>query len=189
ARLTGHAPDFSGWARQTEAYKNASPFEQPTIEKNEVQQMQDAFGALDTTAPLIVKTQVQLSPYDANNHGFFVINFKKSTFFPARYAGKFYAIVPQGIMDKQWLPVSDAATRDAIEKAAAGSKGGQLPMILYLTPSYADTKPAMIDGYPYWPLAVTVSKVMLFSADNQTLLWHDYSSDDKTRQSIMNLYQ
>ncbi len=189
-RLTGHAPDFSAWAQQTQAYKAASPFEQSTIEQNEVQQYQSAYAALSLTAPIIVKTQVQLSSYDPTNHGFFVTNFKNSTFFPAQYKDKFYAIVPQDIADKQWLQLSNPAMVDVIEKAVSSSKDGTLPMILYLTPNSADSRPAMINGVSYWPIAVQVGKMMLFSNDNQTLLWHNYpTQDNKVRQSIMNLYQ
>ncbi len=189
-RLTGKEPDFSGWVERTQEYQAATPFEQGAIEKKRVSELRNTYYTLDITAPLVVKTQVKLSAYDTTNHGFFISNFTRFTFFPAQYEGKFYAIVPQGITDKQFLAINDATTVGAIEQAVSNSKDGTLPMVLYLKPVTASLHPVSIGGSQYWPIASDIGKMMLFSGDNQTLLWHNDSSDkNKTNQNLLNLYQ
>jgi len=191
-KLAARAPDFESWVKQKDSYKNANRFDQPAMMSAMVQQMKDAYNNLLLTEPLIVQTQVTLSPYDAKNQGFFVESFKSSTFFPASYAGESYAIVPEDITDKQWLKVDDPDVAAATEKAAAGNNH-LLTMVIYLTPRYADTKsPAVIDGENYWPIAADVKQMMLYpAADSNTVLWQstDANKLDKLHQSILNLYQ
>ena len=190
-KLTARAPDFDSWVKQQDAYRNASSFDQPAVMANMVQKLKDAYNLLLLTDPLIVETQALLSPYDAKNQGFFIQNFKPSTFFPATYAGQSYAIVPQDIMDKQWLKVDDPEVVAAIEKAAAGN-GRLLTLILFLIPRYADAKsPAFIDGENYWLMAADVKKMMLYQPGSNTMLWQSTAPglSDKTRQNLLNLYQ
>jgi len=190
-KLTARAPDFEAWVKQKDAYKNANAFDQPGMIEPMVQKMKEAYNLLQLTDPLLVETQVTLSAYDAKNQGFFVESFKPSTFFPATYAGQSYAIVPQDIMDKQFLKVDDAETAAAVEKAAAGNGRG-LTMILQLIPRYADAKsPAVIDDESYWPIAADVKEMMLYPPNSDTMLWHssDGSTLDKNHQNILNLYQ
>ncbi len=188
-RLTGQEPDFSSWVEQMPEYQNATPFEQSSIETNKIHDLRNTYYTLDITAPLIVKTQVKLTPYDTTNHGFFVSNFTRFTFFPVQYEGKFYAIVPQGIMDKQFLATSDATVVGAIEQALANTKDDILPMMLYLKPVTASLHPVSIGGKQYWPIAADVGKMMLFTSDDQTLLWKSDADKDKTNQNLLNLYQ
>lgn len=189
-KLTARAPDFQSWVKQQDSYKNANAFDQPAIMDNTVQKMKDTYNAILLTEPLIVETQVQLSLYDAHNQGFFVENFKESTFFPASYAGQSYAIVPQDIVDKKWLKVDDPGTAAAIAKAAAANNQ-MLTMVLSLTPRYADTSAAVIGGENYWPIAVDVKNMMLYQPGSDILLWQSNgpAGVDKTRQYLLNLYQ
>jgi hypothetical protein len=192
SKLTRTKPDLTAWAMQSEAYKNAMPIEQPTVLDKEIQKLKSAFNLLNLSEPLIVETDVQLSPYSVASHGFFVQNFKTSTFFPAIYAGKYYALVPQGIAEKQWLEVNDAPTVDAINKAVAASKNGLLKMTLYLIPEYGDASTSVnIEGENYWPIVVDVKKMTLYPAEGDTALWHTFDPNafDKTHQNILNLKQ
>lgn len=192
SKITRDPPPLTAWAIQTDAYKNATPIEQPSVLDRETQKLKTAFNLLNPSDPLVVETDVQLSSYSAATHGFFIQNFKTSTFFPSSYAGKYYALVPQDIADKQWLEVNDPATIDAITKAQADSKSGLLKMILFLAPQYGDaTAAANIDGESYWPIVVEVKKMMLYPEDGDTVLWHTFDPNayDKTHESILNLKQ
>ena len=192
-KLTRQAPDFESWAQQTQAYKDASPFEQQAVQEAQVEKMKEAYNLLMLTEPLVIETQVKLSPYYPANKGFFVDSFKETTFFPVHYNGRSYAVVPLGIMDKQWLKVDDLAVAKSIEESARSDR--RLTMVLLLTPRYADASAATtIDGETYWPIAVDVKKMMLYPLNSDTLLWQSYDTDakdekDEKHQNILNLYQ
>jgi len=193
-KLSQQAPDLEAWVKQKDSYKNANPFDQPGMITDMVQKMKDDYNALALTEPLVVETQVTLSPYDATNLGFFIESFKGSTFFPSQYAGQSYAIVPQDIADKQWLKVDDPDTAKAIS-AAANSNNHVLSMVLMLIPKYADASAAAtIDGETYWPIVAEVKKLMLYPPDNSpdrdNMLWQSSAdATDKNYQSIINLRQ
>ncbi len=188
SKLTRQLPDFDSLARQTQAYKDASDFERSSVQDSEAQKIKEAYRLLTVTEPLVVETQVKLSSYNTSNHGFFVENFKSSTFFPVGSGDKLYAFVPQDIMDKQWLKVDDEAAAKAIATTAANN-GGMLSMTLLLMPQYADTSSASIDGENYWPIVVDVKKMMLYAPDG-TPLWQPYDASlDKTHQELLKLYQ
>jgi hypothetical protein len=189
-KLTARAPDFESWVKQKDFYKNASPFEQPNIMTEQVQKMKDSYNLIMLTEPIVVETQVKLAPYDETNQGFFVESFKSSTFFPVTYAGESYAIVPQGITDKQWLKMDDPTIAKSIDAAAGNDR--LLTMVLRLTPRFADAKsPAAIDGENYWPIAADIKSMMIYPLNKDTLLWQSDNADtkDKNHQGILNLYQ
>jgi hypothetical protein len=189
-KLTARAPNFESWVRQQDAYKNANSFDKPVVEANMVQKLKDAYNALLLTEPLPMEIQAQLSAYDMRNKGFFIENFKASTFFPSSYAGESYAVVPQNITDKKWLGVEDLRVAATIEKAAAANNR-LLTMVMFLVPRYADaSSPAVIDGVNYWPIAADVKKMMLFQPGDDSPLWLDGpEAINKTHQSILNLYR
>ena len=154
--------------------------------------MRRVFGLLTLQEPIVIETPVVLSAYSTAHKGFFVENFKPQTFFPARYNGQSYAVVPQDIMDKQWLSVQDPAIADAIDKAAARSEGRELLMTVFLLPGYADkSAPATLDDEDYWLIAAHVKKMMLYPKDGTTLLWQsdDASFKDQKHQELLKLYQ
>ena len=190
-KLTKQEPDFESIARQTQAYINSTTFDQSSVLAEQVEKIKGDYNLLTLSEPIIIESQVKLSPYNAANHGFFVENFKLSTFFPVSYNGKSYAVVPQGIMDKQWLKVEDQTVVASIESAAKSSDR-LLTMILFLTPQDADgSSPAIIDGESYWPISAGVKKLMLYPLNGDTLLWQSSgtAAEDKNHQNILNLYQ
>jgi len=193
-KLSRQAPNFDSWVKQKDSYKNANPFDQPSMLADMTQKMKQDYNDLMLTEPLTVVTQVTLAPYDAKNQGFFVESFKGSTFFPVQFAGQSYAIVPQDITDKQWLKMDDPETAKAIEAAANGNNQ-VLSMVLMLIPKYADpSAAATIDGETYWPIVAEVKKMMLYPPDNSpnkdSMLWQSsVDANDKNYQSIINLRQ
>lgn len=191
-KLGGQEPDFAAWARESDAYKTATPFEQPDVLKQKVEELRQFFRILSTRDPITVEMQAKLSAYDQKNRGFFVENFKTSTFFPVHYMDRSFAVVPQGLVDKQWLKVDDTATAAALEMAARSNGERLLRMTLQLTPQYVDAKsPASIGGEVYWPLVASVRHMALYGQDGKTLLWQSAETvtSDSKQQSIINLYQ
>jgi hypothetical protein len=189
-KLTRQAPDLEAWVKEKDSYKNASAFDQPGMMKDMVDHYKEKYNLLVTSDPIIVETPVTLAPYDSKNGGFFVESFKSSTFYPVRFNGQAYAIVPQGILDKQWLKMDDTTVANTIE-ASAISSNHVLTMFLYLTPKFADNlSPAMIDDEKFWPISVEVRKMALYALNSDTLLWHsDTETRDKTYDGIVGLHQ
>ncbi len=191
-KLTGQSPDFESWARQTDAYKAASRFDQMAVQEQEVQRLKEVYGLWAMQEPLVIEMPVKLSAYSDANHGFFIENFRLDTFFPARYAGMAYAIVPQGIMDKQWLKVEDPAVAAAIDIAARSSADRMLTMVLLLTPRSADkSAPMHMEDGDYWLIAADVKRMMLYAAKGGAPLWKsdDDTLRDQKHQNLLNLYQ
>lgn len=190
-RLAGTFPNFDAWVRQSDEMKNATPFDQANILEKETDRLKQAFIDIAVRDPIVVEMQAKLSDYNAKNKGFFIENFRSSTFFPVHYIDRSYAIVPQGLIEKQWMKVEDDSAAQTIEAAARASKGRFLSMTLLLTPLYADNKtPASIGGEAYWPLVVEVRRLMLYGTDPTTPLWQsvDGATTDEKHQSILNLY-
>ncbi len=193
SKLSGRAPDFEGWIRADEDYKDAPPTEKPGLHNKMLADMQSAFGLLTLQEPIILEMPVKLSAYSPESRGFFIDSFKPDTFLPVTYAGQSYAVVPQGLMDKQWLGITDTQVIRAISdaNAQAGDKG--LTVLLMLAPKAVDaSSPADIEGGKYWLVSAEISKVMLFGPDpNAPALWQsaDSAVDAQRRQELLNLRQ
>jgi hypothetical protein len=117
---------------------------------------------------IVVETPVKISEYSFANKGFFIDNFKDDTFFPVTYHGQSYAIIPQGIMDKQWI-AADGFDAKTIDEAAKASEGRLLNIVLLLLPKYADKSATVpIQGKDYWPLSVEIKKMTLYTLSRST---------------------
>ncbi|MBI3441861.1 MAG: hypothetical protein HY052_08720 [Proteobacteria bacterium] len=190
-KLSRQAPDFEAWARHTSEYQAAEKFDKLAVQDQQVEKLKGLYSLLTVQEPVIIETPVKLSAYSVVNKGFFIENFRNDTFFPVRYNENSYAIVPLGIMDRQWMPVPDESAAKAIESAAA-NKDKPLTMVLMLTPKYADnTTPAVVDDEKYWLISADVTKLMLYSPDSSLPLWqsNDARADDAKRQEILKLRQ
>lgn len=191
-KLTRQMPDFNAWAQLTPAYKNAAPFEKLSVMDQQAQRMKESYDLLTLQEPLIVEMPVKLSAYSTTNHGYFIENFRADTFFPAFFADQAYAIVPQGIMDKQWLKVSDPLLAKHIDAAVQSRPDRLLMMALFMTPDYADkSAPVFLEGTNYWLMAATIRKMMLYDPGNNLLLWSSDTADirDEKHQRLLDLYQ
>lgn len=191
-KMTAQIPDFDSWARQTPEYKNASVFAKMMILEKKIREMKDGYNRLSTVESLIVEMPVRLSEYSVSNHGFFIENFRTDTFFPITYDDQSYAIVPEGIVDKQWLKVSTSEIARNIEAAARNDKERILMMTLFLSPEYADKiTPVSLDGRDYWLILTNVKKMILTPLKTDTLLWQSKSVDFKGERSrrLLNLYR
>jgi hypothetical protein len=192
SKLSGKTPDFDGWIHSTQEYQDAAKTNKDEVRSKLMKEMKGAYSLLTLEEPITVETPVKLSAYSASNGGFFVESFKPETFFPLSYGKQSYAVIPQEIMEKQWLKVTDPAAAKAIEDAARNPAGKPLTMLLFLVPKYADgTKPAPIDGDNYWLLSAEVRKMMLYGPDSPDPLWQSENTeaDNAKRQELLNLRQ
>lgn len=194
-KLSGKTPDFEAWARNTEAYQSAASFEKSAVQEQQVQLLKNNYSLLTFQEPLVVEMPVTLSEYSAANKGFLVGNFREDTFFSARYNDQSYAVVPVGIIDKQFLKVPDAAVAQAIKDAGRSEKGKLLTMLLVLSPKYADNaSPATLSGESHWLISAEIKKMMLYSAESDVPLWRSEEvetapPDEKKRQELLKLRQ
>ena len=190
--LTGKTPDFKFWAHETPEYKNAAPVEKMLVEKQQTERMKNNYTLLTREDQVIVEMPAMVSAYSEVGRGFFIENFKEDLFFPVIFTGENYALVPQAIMDHQWVPAEGRQKMRDIETAAAGGKDRRLPLILYLKPRSADgTSPATIEDTPFWLMSVEVKKMELYTPDGAQLLWSSDEGKEKTnaqQQELLNLY-
>ena len=191
-KMTAQIPDFDTWARQSSVYKKASVFNRMMILEKEIKKMQEGYNRLSLQEPLVIEMPVRLSGYSHANQGFFIENFRTDTFFPVTYSNQSYAIVPEGIIDKQWLKVATENEARIIEMAAREDLGRLLMLTLFLSPEYADKKtPISLDGRDYWLILTNVKKMFLTSLKSDTLLWQSDSIKikDEKSQKLLNLYR
>lgn len=191
-KLAGQPPDFAAWTQNAPALKNATSFNRDVIQQEAIKRLKESFSLLSTRDPIVMETDVKLSAYDMKNRGFFIQNFKISTFFPAHYLDRSYAVVPQGLVDKQWMSVEDPSVAATIESAARAS-GRLLKMTVFLIPKYVDAKtPTSIGGEAYWPIVASVQKMVLYAPSSNMILWQSLNGGaivNETHQGILNLYK
>lgn len=175
-KLSRQAPDFKVWAEK---------------EQQDPERLKQAYVLLSTAEPVVVETPVKLSTYNSASQGFFIQNFRRSTFFPSSFQGRSYALVPQGIIDKQWMRVDDPVTAKALDDAAKATPERILRARLVLDPQYADASGAAeIDGVAYWPIAVSVRRIVIYAQDGKVLWQSDGgSAADEQRRRLLNLYK
>jgi len=185
SKLSGKMPDFEAMAHNTLDYQDASVADRPTVLDQLVVGLKSTYSLLTLQEPFIIEVPVKLSPYSTVNKGFFIENFKEDTFFPVEYNGLSYAIIPQGIMDKQWLRVQDPAVGKTIEDAALNKEGKPLTMQLMLIPKYADSSaPVVMAEQNYWLIAVEIKRMVLYPPASTDQLW---SSDDTRAEDAKHL--
>lgn len=187
-RLTGKTPDFDAWARATEEYKSAPQTQKTIVMTHQANDWRGAYSLLTPRDAIIIETPVKLSDYSRANEGFFVTSFKNETFFPVHFLDQNYAIVPERIIDKQWIKISSA---DQVRRIQSASKNGALKMVMFLNPKYADDKtPIDLEGARYWLVSAAVEKMMLYPANEEIALWSsDAAMEDQNsrRQELLRL--
>jgi len=181
-KLSGTPPDFTALARNSDAYKNAPVQARPSVLEEQIRQLRSVYSLMSLQEPIVVETPVKLSAYSKASGGFFVENFESDTFFTVTDGGDSYALVPQGILDRQWMKAGE----DVAQKISAA----EAPvMVLWLSPRFADAdRPAVIDGKTYWLIAVDIQKMALYPKNGKAALW---ASDfgDPNKQNLLRLRQ
>ncbi|HYD19302.1 MAG TPA: hypothetical protein VEF76_12575 [Patescibacteria group bacterium] len=194
-KLTGQAPDFERWARFDPQCRERM------TETARVQCLDDKQAELrqkyqlQTTSEAIAVPFVPaiFSAYSKENGGYVVKNFTEDTYMPFTYAGRNYAIIPQGLMDRQFLPISGLQQKD-VENALRGAQRKAV-VLLYIQPSYADkTGMVELDGKQYSLISGKVVNIGVYNCRKNkpcTLLWEEGTTGarEAERNDLLNLKQ
>lgn len=192
-RLIGKQPDFANWARLAPEYRGLTSFDQLRYMEEKPKEMEDEFKLMSSDQPIVVQFKAMVSNYSADNGGYVVRNFDDEIFFDYTFAGRNYAVIPQGLMDHQFLPVTDYAQKN-VEAVLKANKRNIL-MVLYLSPVYAnkddDKKPVELTrpgGTPksYTLVSGKVATIALYTCprnQNCKALWEsgtkEYREEEK----------
>ncbi len=191
--MTKKKPDFNTWAIHTQEWQEAVGAEKEMVRLRKAGELETAYTLLTLTEPLVVEMQVELSDYSPTTQGYIIKSFSPDLFVPVSYAGQNFALIPQGIMEYQWIGVPDIEAARKIE-AYAAAHGRRLPMVFHLMPQSADGRAAIsIEGVEYWMMGVSVREMALFALDGREKLWgtaQGMNSESAQKQKeLLNLYQ
>lgn len=190
-RLTGQVPDFEVWATKAESYENASPFDKVTVLQQKTAELRNIFNLISLQEPVIVRMKAKLSAYSQTNHGFFIENFKDDTFFSYTFMDANYALVPQALLDHQWISVTDAQAK-TLEKIAYGSAQRKLDIYIEIIPKSADkAAPMNLEGGDHWLVMGEISNIRIYDPIYKGLVWENKTDDapSATMQELLNLKQ
>ncbi|MDE1151363.1 MAG: hypothetical protein PW788_02405 [Micavibrio sp.] len=194
-RLIRQRPDFRSWVPYLPEYKGMSEAERISYLDSKSQDLNYKFNLLTLQEPIAVQFDAVLSPYSDDNEGYIVRNFADETFFSFAFAKNNYAVIPQGLMEHQFLAVQKSA-KAAVESGMNGSNRHIL-MIIYVQPNYADpsAQPTDIAGKSYRLVSGKVVNIALYSMSTNkktaTVLWEMNTKEynDKQRDELLNLKQ
>lgn len=193
-KLTGQLPDFDTWARlspQCQAEKTQTG--RIDCQENKRAELKDKFQLQTVTESIPVPfVPAIFSAYSRENNGYVIKNFTDETYLPFSYAGRNYAIIPQGLMDRQFLPITGPAQKD-VETALRGAQRKAV-VLLYIQPTFAskDAPAVELDGKQYTLISGKVTNIGVYKCrKNQpcTLLWEEGTTGDREaeRENLMNL--
>jgi len=187
-KIAGIIPNFRKITESTSEYKNAAAEDKFYIRDRGITKLKNIYNLITAQEPIVIEVKVKLSDYSYSNKGFFIQDFDEGTFFPIENHGINYAVVPIGIMDKQWLKSPNLEISQIIQDFNKASKEKNLSVILYLTPKYADSsKTINIGNKDYWIMGVSIDRLMLFLPNYSTPIWS--SESPKTGQVNERLQQ
>lgn len=200
-RLIGKEPDFANWARLLPEYRTLNSFDQVKFMEDKPKEMEDEFKLMGSDQPIIVQFKAVLSNYSADNGGYVVRNFDEEIFFDYSFAGRNYAVIPRGLMDYQFLPVTDYAQKN-VEQVLRANKRNIL-MVIYLSPNYAskddDKKPVELSKQgappkPYTLISGKIAVIKLYSCPrnaNCKSLWESGTAEyrEEEKNELLKLKQ
>lgn len=189
-RMTGQLPDFERWAESSDDYIQASEFDKMMVRDEKANELKKIFSLLTVTEPVVMEKTVKLSQYSRTNEGFFIEGLKPDMFFSFSFMDKSYAVIPIGIMDKQWIKVRDPEKAAAIANAV-DMRDGAVNMVLHVVPQTADkTAPMSLDGRDHWLIAAEIKDLALYQVGTGKLLWQNMEGpvDAQTHQELMGLF-
>lgn len=193
-KMTGEPVPFSDWARMSpKCLAEKTQTGRITCQENRAEELRQNYQLLTVTESVPVPfVPAIFSAYSKENGGYVIKNFTDETYMPFSYGGRNYALIPQGLMDLQFLPVTGPAQKD-VENALRGAQRKAV-VLLYIQPTYADrnAQPVELDGKKYTLISGKVTNIAIYKCrKNQpcVLLWERGSSEsrDAERQDLMNL--
>jgi len=182
-------PDFTAWARETEAYKKADGFDKNVVLEREVARLKFEFSQISPFDPLVIRTRVRLSPYSTQTRGYLVHGITPETYFGYTHMGVNYAIVLPKLMDYEWIGV-EGAQKNKVEAAAEKSPGREVVMKIKVRINYADKNPVTMQKQPYFLMSGDITTLELFDRrDADRPVWWMDSKEalSAAQQELLNL--
>lgn len=187
-KLTGNFPDFNVWAQQMPEYKEAAPDQKIDVLDKKSKEFENIYSLMTLADPITIEIPAKLSAYSSLQKGFLIETFKPNIYFGFYFLETGYAVIPKGIAEKQWLPVSP----DQADVISSWTNEGREAIIqLTLRPLYADNKnPAKIEDIDYWLILADIANISLWSSDGTRLLWESRNAvGEGVPNKLLNLYR
>ncbi len=193
-KLTGQPPVFEQWARLSpDCQQEKTQTARISCQENKQEELRQKFRLQTLTESVAVPfVPAVFSAYSKENSGYVIKNFTDETYMPFSYAGRNYAMIPQGLMDRQFLPITGPAQID-VENALRASQRKAV-VLLYIQPVFADknAQPVELDGKPYTLISGRVTNIAVYKCHKTrpcVLLWEEGTreSRDAQREDLMNL--
>ena len=187
-KITGQMPDFTKWAEQSTAYKNASADQQGAVLLNIKNKLQTKFDLMGFDEPINVESYITLRQYRPEAGGFFVNEFKNDTYFTYNFDNEYYAVIPTDLMDYEFIKI---APEKMVEIGDHITPENKLFMRLSLSPLSGDSaeKTRLNNGQENWLLATRVMDIELWSPRDKTLLWRSNEDFYRQKNQLLNLYR
>lgn len=182
-------PDFTAWARESEAYKKADGFDKNVVLDREISRLKNEFSEISPFEPLVIKTRIKLSPYSERTKGYLLRGITPETYFGYTYMGINYAIILPKLMDYEWIGVDAAQLRD-IEAAVQRSPDREIVLKIKARINYADKNPVTMQKDPYFLMSGDITSLELFDRrdDTRAVWWMDSKETlNAVQQELLNL--
>lgn len=190
-RLSGQKPDFSAWVAASDDYRNAVAFDRDLVMREKTAELEKSYQLIMSETPLIIRHPVRLLPYSRVKRGFFVENFRPDTFYAVNFLDRNYAIVPQDLMNYQWLGVEDQKQMEEMQKYV-GKGENDLLMFMHIVATTADAKePFFHKDKKYWLMSGKIARIQIFDTRGEYLLWDNISREEaqEIQQEVLDLYR
>ncbi len=185
-KLLNKTPAFEQWVRSSPGYNKTEMYDRPQYLKDEVEKMYDTYNLLTVTEPIVLDVKAKITAYSPLGKGFLVQNFNDMTYFNYTYMGQRYALIPNGVASYQWLKCPPELA-DSITRQMGDDNTVRLTMTL--TPQGADPNPIQMDGRTYKLVMAEISKIELWSKDNNYTVWDtQFNSTDVKAKTLLNLH-
>ena len=189
-RLAGKVPDFDDWAQQLQL--NA-PIDDMTYVPETARSLRTEFDLISNFDPITVVTPIQLSPYSQSNGGYIVNGFMDDTYFSFKFLKSHYAVIAQGLGDRQWM-VADETQMGLIERAKAEREDGIVLAVITLRPRTADASGTLaLDNIDHYLLSTTIDKIQIYAPSSGMPVWESNEEKPKditeTDPELLKLYQ
>lgn len=190
-KLAGQQPDFTLWARESDAYLKANAFDKELVAREKASEASRAYQLVTFDDPIVVAVPIKLSTYSRAQQGFFVENFRPDTFYSYHFIDRDYALVPIDLMDYKWLSVESPAQMKRIADTIAISQNTAM-LYMQITPNFADKdKPMHIGDKDYWLMSGKIKRLQVYDSHGKKLLWESYGKGemDTNQKELLDLYK
>ena len=187
-KITNQNPEFSDWASQSNAFKNAPEAQKNMVLSQIINRLQTKFDLMGFDEPIHVESYITLRQYKPEAEGFFVNEFKSDTYFTYVFDGEHYAVIPTDLMDYEFLKLSKEKMIELGDHITADNR---LFMRLSLSPVGGDAKDKtrLNNGHENWLLATRVLDIEIWSPRDRTLLWRSNEDFYHQKNELLNLYR